>query len=40
MTGHGTAAPDITVDGTGLLCVTLLLRPRARIDRAEADTIV
>ncbi|MFI9291139.1 sulfurtransferase TusA family protein [Streptomyces gardneri] len=37
-----TPAPptDITVDGTGLLCVTLLLRLRARIDDAAAGTVV
>ncbi|MFF4407829.1 sulfurtransferase TusA family protein [Streptomyces sp. NPDC001404] len=32
--------PDITVDGTGLLCVTLLLRLRARIADAAPGTIV
>ncbi|GAA2229115.1 MULTISPECIES: sulfurtransferase TusA family protein [Kitasatospora] len=32
--------PDITVDGTGLLCVALLLRLRAAIDGAPAGTIV
>ncbi|CAM5291825.1 MULTISPECIES: hypothetical protein [Streptomyces] len=30
----GTPAADITVDGTGLLCVSLLLRLRKRIDGA------
>ncbi|MGW7308610.1 MULTISPECIES: sulfurtransferase TusA family protein [Streptomyces] len=37
-----TLAPpaDITVDGTGLLCVILLLRLRARIDDAAAGTVV
>ncbi|HCA86571.1 MAG TPA: redox protein, regulator of disulfide bond formation [Streptomyces sp.] len=33
-------APDITVDGTGLLCVTLLLRLRKEIDGAEPGTLV
>lgn len=33
-------AADITVDGTGLLCVTLLLRLRQRIDGAEPGTVV
>ncbi|MFG2557585.1 sulfurtransferase TusA family protein [Streptomyces sp. NPDC048496] len=33
-------AADITVDGTGLLCVTLLLRLRSRIAGAEPGTIV
>jgi len=31
---------DLTVDGTGLLCVTLLLRLRKAIDGAQADTVV
>ncbi|MGW4823155.1 sulfurtransferase TusA family protein [Streptomyces sp. NPDC004227] len=31
---------DITVDGTGLLCVTLLLRLRAAIDGAAPGTHV
>ncbi|MFF9867214.1 sulfurtransferase TusA family protein [Streptomyces sp. NPDC013953] len=31
---------DITVDGTGLLCVTLLLRLRRQIDGAAAGTVV
>jgi tRNA 2-thiouridine synthesizing protein A len=38
-----TAAPpaaDLVVDGTGLLCVTLLLRLRARIADAEPGTLV
>lgn len=30
----------ITVDGTGLLCVTLLLKLRARIADAEPGTVV
>ncbi|MGQ4486020.1 sulfurtransferase TusA family protein [Streptomyces sp. SAS_281] len=33
-------APDITIDGTGLLCVTLLLRLRKEIDGAEPGTVV
>ncbi|MGW7131281.1 sulfurtransferase TusA family protein [Streptomyces bobili] len=33
-------APDITVDGTGLLCVTLLLRLRKEIDGAKPGTVV
>ncbi|GLX49524.1 hypothetical protein Shyhy01_24740 [Streptomyces hygroscopicus subsp. hygroscopicus] len=37
---HQTPAPDITVDGTGLLCVTLLLRLRGEIDGAEPGTVV
>ncbi|MFD7460716.1 MULTISPECIES: sulfurtransferase TusA family protein [unclassified Streptomyces] len=32
--------PAITVDGTGLLCVTLLLRLRTAIQGAEAGTLV
>jgi tRNA 2-thiouridine synthesizing protein A len=36
----GTAGPDITVDGTGLLCVTLLLRLRKEIDGAAPGTVV
>ncbi|OMI35459.1 sulfurtransferase TusA family protein [Streptomyces sparsogenes] len=32
-------APDITVDGTGLLCVNLLLRPRKEIDAASPGTV-
>ncbi|MFJ4623842.1 sulfurtransferase TusA family protein [Streptomyces sp. NPDC088812] len=32
--------PDITVDGTGLLCVTLLLRLRTEIDGAEPGIVV
>ncbi|MER5496376.1 sulfurtransferase TusA family protein [Streptomyces sp. NPDC002561] len=35
-----TLAPDLTVDGTGLLCVTLLLRLRKQIDGAEPGTVV
>ena len=33
-------AADITVDGTGLLCVALLLRLRKQIDGAEPGTVV
>lgn len=32
--------PDISVDGTGLLCVTLLLRLRGRIEGAAPGTVV
>ncbi|MEV4431067.1 sulfurtransferase TusA family protein [Streptomyces sp. NPDC049602] len=32
--------PALTVDGTGLLCVTLLLRLRRAIQDAEAGTVV
>jgi tRNA 2-thiouridine synthesizing protein A len=39
-TNHETPAPDITVDGTGLLCVTLLLRLRKEIDGAKPGTVV
>lgn len=35
-----TSAPDITVDGTGLLCVTLLLRLRKEITGAQPGTVV
>ncbi|MGW5971997.1 sulfurtransferase TusA family protein [Streptomyces sp. NPDC055186] len=35
-----TPAPDTTVDGTGLLCVTLLLRLRKEIDGAGPGTVV
>lgn len=35
-----TPAPGITVDGTGLLCVTLLLRLRKEIDGVEPGTVV
>ncbi|MFI5520621.1 sulfurtransferase TusA family protein [Streptomyces platensis] len=37
--GH-VAAADVTVDGTGLLCVALLLRLRAAIAEAEPGTVV
>ncbi|MCQ4081326.1 sulfurtransferase TusA family protein [Streptomyces sp. RB6PN25] len=40
MSQHPTPAADITVDGTGLLCVTLLLRLRQWIDSAEPGTVV
>ncbi|UKY54779.1 sulfurtransferase TusA family protein [Streptomyces inhibens] len=33
-------AADLTVDGTGLLCVTLLLKLRARIADAPPGTVV
>ncbi|WP_239142088.1 hypothetical protein [Streptomyces sp. CBG33] len=33
-------APDITVEGTGLLCVALLLRLRKEIDAAAPGTVV
>jgi tRNA 2-thiouridine synthesizing protein A len=39
-THPGSPAPDITVDGTGLLCVTLLLRLRKEIDGAGPGTVV
>ncbi|MFD4658082.1 sulfurtransferase TusA family protein [Kitasatospora sp. NPDC058444] len=32
--------PDLTVDGTGLLCVQLLLRLRARIAHLPAGAVV
>ncbi|MGW0767235.1 sulfurtransferase TusA family protein [Streptomyces sp. NPDC002676] len=32
--------PGLTVDGTGLLCVTLLLRLRKEIDNAPPGTLV
>ncbi|MFI7311025.1 sulfurtransferase TusA family protein [Streptomyces hygroscopicus] len=39
---HLSALPgaDLTVDGTGLLCVTVLLRLRNRIDGAPPGTVV
>ncbi|EKX65318.1 sulfurtransferase TusA family protein [Streptomyces ipomoeae] len=40
MTHHPIPAADITVDGTGLLCVTLLLRLRTHIAEAEPGTVV
>ncbi|MEU1571654.1 sulfurtransferase TusA family protein [Streptomyces collinus] len=33
-------ASGITVDGTGLLCVTLLLRLRKEVDGAQPGTVV
>jgi tRNA 2-thiouridine synthesizing protein A len=39
-TNHETPAPGITVDGTGLLCVTLLMLLRKEIDGAEPGTVV
>lgn len=39
-TNHETLAPGITVDGTGLLCVTLLLRLRKEIDGSKPGTVV
>lgn len=36
----GFPAPGITVDGTGLLCVTLLLHLRKEIDAAAPGTVV
>ncbi|MFI2431312.1 sulfurtransferase TusA family protein [Streptomyces sp. NPDC018693] len=35
-----TPPPDVTVDGTGLLCVTLLLRLRAAVDAARPGSVV
>lgn len=40
MTPEPIPATDITIDGTGLLCVTLLLRLRARIATARPGTVV
>jgi tRNA 2-thiouridine synthesizing protein A len=40
MTAAPVPAADITVDGTGLLCVTLLLKLRNRIADAEPGTVV
>ncbi|MCZ4118675.1 sulfurtransferase TusA family protein [Streptomyces sp. H39-S7] len=42
MTARPTASPaaDITVDGTGLLCVQLLLLMRGQIEDAAAGTVV
>ncbi len=39
-TNHATPVPDLTVDGTGLLCVTLLLRLRKEIHGAAPGTLV
>jgi tRNA 2-thiouridine synthesizing protein A len=38
--GSRAPAPDLVVDGTGLLCVTLLLRLRKETDGAAPDTVV
>ncbi|MFI6155458.1 sulfurtransferase TusA family protein [Kitasatospora sp. NPDC051170] len=35
-----TDTPDLTVDGTGLLCVQLLLRLRAKIAHLPAGAVV
>ncbi|MFD7947197.1 sulfurtransferase TusA family protein [Streptomyces sp. NPDC059744] len=40
MNGDSVPPADITVDGSGLLCVTLLLRMRAQITDAEPGTVV
>ena len=40
MTGTMPPAPDLVVDGTGLLCVQLLLKLRGRIADAPADAVV
>lgn len=40
MTTAPVPAADITVDGSGLLCVTLLLKLRARIADAEPGAVV
>ncbi|MEE1771890.1 sulfurtransferase TusA family protein [Streptomyces sp. JV185] len=40
MNAHPIPAAGITVDGTGLLCVTLLLRLRKQIDAAPPGTVV
>ncbi|MET9683354.1 sulfurtransferase TusA family protein [Streptomyces coeruleorubidus] len=40
MNSSSIATADITVDGTGLLCVTLLMKLRARIDGAESGSVV
>ncbi|MER8089252.1 sulfurtransferase TusA family protein [Streptomyces sp. NPDC058316] len=40
MSSDLTPPADITVDGTGLLCVTLLLRLRRRIEGAPPGTVV
>ncbi|QGV81982.1 sulfurtransferase TusA family protein [Streptomyces ficellus] len=40
MTATPSHTADITVDGTGLLCVTLLLRLRRQIDGAAPGTVV
>ncbi|MEU0718523.1 hypothetical protein ABZ498_15210 [Streptomyces lavendulocolor] len=38
MSAEPAPAADMTVDGTGLLCVTLLLRLRAAVQGAGAGT--
>ncbi|MFF4040603.1 sulfurtransferase TusA family protein [Streptomyces sp. NPDC001816] len=40
MTADVPPAPALTVDGTGLLCVTLLLRLRKAIDGADPGSVV
>ncbi|MEU7011596.1 sulfurtransferase TusA family protein [Streptomyces sp. NPDC046332] len=40
LVGSRPTVPDLVVDGTGLLCVTLLLRLRKEIDGAAPDTVV
>ncbi|MFB7341614.1 sulfurtransferase TusA family protein [Streptomyces hydrogenans] len=40
VTASPTPAPDLVVDGTGLLCVTLLLRLRKEIDGRAPGTVV
>ncbi|MEU0394920.1 sulfurtransferase TusA family protein [Streptomyces sp. NPDC006208] len=40
MTATTPPAPDLVVDGTGLLCVQLLLKLRGRIAGAPAGTVV
>ncbi|MFI9362087.1 sulfurtransferase TusA family protein [Kitasatospora sp. NPDC053057] len=40
MTAPDSTGPDLTVDGTGLLCVQLLLRLRAQIAHLPAGSVV
>lgn len=40
MTNPTASAADIRVDGTGLLCVTLLLKPRTYVADAEPGSVV
>lgn len=40
MTTGPVPAADITIDGTGLLCLTLLLKLRARTADAQPGTVV
>ncbi|MFF6951357.1 sulfurtransferase TusA family protein [Streptomyces iakyrus] len=40
MTGTAPPAPDLVVDGTGLLCVQLLLKLRGQIADAPVSTVV